>query len=71
MAYPLSQRAGWLRNKVERKVKLSKKRSQAKSRGQSDLCHTSVIFMPAFPWHQMGGEVSHRLVSTLSYLLYT
>jgi len=53
---------------------LSKKRSQEKSyevRGQSDVCHTSVIFMPAFPWHQMGGKFSRKLVSTLSYLLYT
>jgi len=53
---------------------LSKKRSQEKSyevRGQSDVCHTSVMFMPAFPWHQMGGEFSHRLVSTLSYILHT
>jgi len=53
---------------------LSKKRSQEKSyevRGQSDVCHTSVMFTPAFPWHQMGGEFSHRLVSTLSYILYT
>jgi len=55
-------------------VTLSKKRSQEKSyevRGQSDVCHTSVIFMPAFPWHQMGGKFSHKLVSTLSYLLCT
>jgi len=29
------------------------------------------MFTPAFPWHQMGGEFSHRLVSTLSYILYT
>ena len=31
------------------------------------------MFMPAFPWHQMGGEFGHmhRLVSTLSYILYT
>jgi len=53
---------------------LSKKWSQEKSyevRGQSDMCHTSVMFMPAFPWHQMGGKFSHRLVSTLSYILYT
>ena len=35
------------------------------------MCHTSVIFMPAFPWHQMGGKFSHKLVSTLSYLSYT
>jgi len=55
-------------------VTLSKKWSQEKSykvRGQSDVCHTSVMFTPAFPWHQMGGEFSHRLVSTLSYILYT
>jgi len=55
-------------------VTLSKKWSQGKSyevRGQSDMCHTSVIFMPAFPWHQMGGKFSRKLVSTLSYLLYT
>ena len=53
---------------------LSKKRSQEKLhkvRGQSDMCHTSVIFMPVFPWQQMGGKFSRRLVSTLSYLLYT
>ena len=55
-------------------LSLSKKRSQEKSyevRGQSDVCHTSVNFMPAFPWHQMGGKFSRKLVSTLSYLLYT
>ena len=55
-------------------VMLSKKWSQEKSykvRGQSDMCHTSVIFTPAFPWHHMGGKFSCRLVSTLSYLLYT
>ena len=55
-------------------VTLSKKQSQEKShkvRGQSDMCHTSVIFTPVFPWHQMGGKFSRRLVSTLSYLLYT
>ena len=53
---------------------LSKKQSQEKSykvRDQSDVCHTTVMFMPAFPWHQMGGEFSYRLVSTLSYILYT
>jgi len=55
-------------------ITLSKKRSQEESyevRGQSDVCHTSVIFMPAFPWYQMGGKFSRKLVSTLSYLLYT
>ena len=55
-------------------MRLSKKRSQEKShkvRGQSDMCHTSVIFTPVFPWQQMGGKFSRRLVSTLSYLLYT
>jgi len=55
-------------------VTLSKKPSQEKLyevRGQSDMCHTSVIFMLAFPWHQMGGKFSCKLVSTLSYLLYT
>ena len=48
------------------KVTLRKKRSQEKSYEVR-----SVIFMPAFPWHQMGGKFSHKLVSTLSYLLYT
>ena len=35
------------------------------------MCHTSLIFTPAFPWHQMRDKFSCRLVSTLSYLLYT
>ena len=35
------------------------------------MCHTSVNFTPVFPWQQMGGKFSHRLVSTLLYLLYT
>ena len=55
-------------------VTLSKKRSQEKSykvRSQSDMCQTSVILMPTFPWHQMGSKSHHKLVSTLSYLLYT
>jgi hypothetical protein len=53
-------------------LSLSKKQSQAKSykvRGQSDIYHTSVNFMPAFPWHQMRGEFSHKSVSALSYIL--
>ena len=62
------------RSSSSSQVSLSKKLSQEKLhkvRGQSDMCHTSVNFTPVFPWQQMGGKFSHRLVSRLSYLLYT